>query len=100
MGELGIGETTTETQTRSRSWERAQRLWQSAVDSYMAGGYGDPRIRNYADNVIGEPNYQRDAWINGVDTVLRGFVANIPSEPEAQGPEEDPSKPDIYSAGE
>ncbi|MBU0766189.1 hypothetical protein KKF55_00150, partial [Patescibacteria group bacterium] len=32
--------------------------------------------------------------------VLRGFVANIPSEPEAQGPEEDPSKPDIYSAGE
>ncbi|MBU0458043.1 EndoU domain-containing protein, partial [Patescibacteria group bacterium] len=85
-------------QPKSRSWQRAQRLWQEAVKKYS-----DVRVRNYVDNVEGKPNLQRERRQEQMTAILTA-MAEDEGAPEDEvpedTPEEDPNKPDIEWAEE
>ncbi|MBU0458069.1 hypothetical protein KKF03_01315, partial [Patescibacteria group bacterium] len=89
-------------QPRSRSWQRADRLWKNAVNTYIVNGYGSPHVKNYVDNVQGKPNEQRDRWIESMTTVIAGITEEVTPEDEApdETPEADPTQPDAGVAGE
>ncbi|MBU0458847.1 hypothetical protein KJ652_04965, partial [Patescibacteria group bacterium] len=97
----GIAGESTE-QPKSRSWQRADRLWKNAVNTYIVNGYGSPHVKNYVDNVQGKPNEQRDRWIESMTTVIAGITKEVTPEDETpdETPETDPTQPDVGVAGE
>jgi len=89
------GETTEK--PRSRSWQRARRLWEKAVKKYS-----DVRARNYVDNVVGRENVQRDRWIESMGSVIAMGAGGSATEGE-EGEErakDHPTRPEAEDAGE
>jgi len=85
----------------SRSEARAITKWKESIERYESGGYGDPRIRNYVDNVKGKENVQRDRWIEKVNALFTVASADMPEEETPpSGPVKNPLKPDINWAVE